>query len=152
MPTTISSFSGRAHSCSLVYLRSSLVSVAALIVVLEKRGVKRESPASGGAGSLVERRLYDDRFDCLAAAVRGDRREHGRHVAEPDVLAERRRGRAGGADADARAVRIEQRIGVARDAAADHLEADEFARGPGGLDACDRFSADECRLVELDRP
>ena len=49
--------------------------------------------------------------------------------------------------------RVDKRIAVARDAAADHLEADELARQAVRLlHALERRAADEVALVELDDP
>src|SRR5262245_10843035 len=107
-------------------------------------------------GSLVKRSLHDDRGGRFTAAVDADlgadfghRR---RHVAEPDALAESRRGRAARADPDRGPVRVEQRVAVPSHAAPGHLEADEFASEAVFLDVDERLLAEEVGLVELHDP
>src|SRR5690349_1586669 len=141
MPTRSSPPSLRAHSCSLVYLRSSFTSLALDIGFL----------CDSSSVAFVKRGLHDHGFDRFTSAVDREfraRRAHAdRQIAEADALLERRGGPARGAHADRVAGGVEQRVAVARDAAAEHLEADERAREPALLDRDERALADEVRLV-----
>src|SRR6185295_15052012 len=72
-------------------------------------------------------------------------------VRHPDRLLEKRRLRTARDDADAVPI-FHHRMSVARDAAIEHLEADEFAAGTGGALRDKRFAADEVALVPTNRP
>ena len=133
-----------------------------LVVLRVLRGPRRMfmrliSRCSMRSGALVERRLHDDGFDVLAAAVdeepRADSR-HGRgHIAEADVLANRGAGAAARADAD---------LVVRRRRAADSRGARCRGRSPrsptslrgsgAAFDRLERRAADEVALVELHHP
>src|SRR5580692_1319423 len=74
-----------------------------------------------------------------------------RHERHGDVGLEERRGRAGRDGADLLPVRRPHEVPVARDAAFDHFQADDFALWTAvGLHGEQRIATEKCALVELE--
>src|SRR6187431_2254855 len=149
MPTRSSLPSARAHSWSLVYLRSSLTSFGLDIVDFV-------SSAAFRSLALVKWSLHDPCGDLFAAAIdeqlAADRARREWDIAETDALAQRGGGPTGSALPERLALAVAQRVAVAGDAAPGHLEADQNPLQTALLDREQRGLSAEVRLVQFDDP
>src|SRR5262249_10101280 len=155
MPTLPLSPLSSIHSWSFVYFRFAGYEAISCSRRVQTAPLLPGSKGPGLLRSLIERQRHDARARAAAADVDVElgagRRVLDRQVCHADRFLQVRRLRAAGDDAGL-LVADEGVVAMARDAAVDHLEADDLALRTFGFLCPQRGSADEVVLLPADDP